>query len=354
MDIQNILTFTIFGNTAQQHFTAGAFLIFFLLVIRFALPLVFAKFQLITERTKSEFDDILLQVFQRIPRIFYVLFAFLITLKFFLKLSTDFEIVVNGVLLILIVFELIRMAQAILFYCLQNSSVGKDKTSLQGVKMITKFFLWALGVLIVLSNLGFDITALAASFGIGGIAVALAAQNILGDLFASFTLYFDKPFAVGDYIILANLDGNGTQGGVVQKIGLKTTRIKTLQGEELVVSNKELTETRVRNFKQLKRRRVQFGIGVTYDTPEEKLARIPEIIKNIVEAVELAEFDRAHFKEFSDSSLNFDIVYFVDSSLYVDYMDTQQDINLKIVKAFHAEGINMAFPTRTIYMKQGD
>ena len=199
----------------------------------------------------------------------------------------------------------------------------------------------------VLSNLGVDVTTLIASLGIGGLAVSLALQPLFQDMFSAFSLIIDKPFQAGDFIV------TGDFKGTVKKVGLKTTRLQSLQGEELIISNSELTTARIQNFKRLQKRRIVFGIGVTYDTPTKKLKTIPETIEKIITAQEGADFERAHFWQFADSSLNYEIVYFVDNADYAVYMDIQQSINMQILEAFEKDGIEMAFPTRTVHMVQG-
>lgn len=232
-------------------------------------------------------------------------------------------------------------------FTLTTRSNTRNETAIFGIKLIAKILLWAIAILMVLSNWGVNISALAASMGIGGIAIALAAQNILSDLFSSFSIYLDKPFEIGDYIVI------GADRGTVQKIGLKTTRIQTLQGEELVVSNQELTTTRVQNFKKMTERRINFSVGVTYDTPTEKLKKIPEILEKIISSESKARFDRVHFASFDDWALRFDAVYYVLSQDYAEYMDMQQVMNFSIKEAFESESIEMAFPTQTIHVVKG-
>jgi len=195
----------------------------------------------------------------------------------------------------------------------------------------------------LLSNIGINVSSLVASLGIGGIAIALAAQSVLGDIFSAFSIYIDKPFQVGDYIDL------GGKTGTIKKIGLKNTRIKTLQGQELIVPNTELTNSHVENYKRMTKRRVAFSVGVTYDTPSKKLEKIPDMVSKVLEKVEGAELDRVHFMSFGDFSLNYDIVYFVNSREYTQYADRQQQINLALFKAFEKAEIEFAFPTQTIY-----
>jgi len=197
-----------------------------------------------------------------------------------------------------------------------------------------------------LSNFGYNISTLIAGLGIGGVAIALALQNILTDIFASFSIYFDKPFQTGDFIIVGN------DLGVVKKIGIKTTRLQTLQGEELVISNKELTETRIHNYKKMQKRRIVFNFGLTYDTSSAKLKKVLQILKGIIDKIEIAELDRVHFNKFGDFSLNFEVVYYLASSDYNEYMDTQQAINLAIKEKFEKDGIKFAYPTQTVFVNK--
>jgi small-conductance mechanosensitive channel len=183
---------------------------------------------------------------------------------------------------------------------------------------------------------------------VGGIAVALAVQNVLGDLFASFSIVLDKPFVIGDFIIV------GDHLGTVEHVGLKTTRIRSLSGEQLVFSNTDLLGSRIRNFKRMYERRVVFSLGVVYQTPARLLEKIPPMLRQIVESREQVRFDRAHFRDFGPHSLNFEIVYWVLSPDYALYMDIQQEINLEIYRRFEQEGIDFAYPTQTLYLRQED
>lgn len=221
---------------------------------------------------------------------------------------------------------------------------GESVTALTLLGFGARVLVWALVLLLALDHLGFDITALVTGLGIGGIAVALAVQNILGDLFASLSIVLDKPFVVGDFIVIENLRGN------VEQIGIKTTRIRSLDGELIVFSNADLLKSRIRNFKRMQERRIQFSFGVTYQTTADKLGQIPQMVCEIVEAKEGARFDRTHFKEYGDSSLNFEVVYYVLSPEFGVYMDIQQAINLELFRKFAEEGIEFAYPTRTLYV----
>ena len=191
-----------------------------------------------------------------------------------------------------------------------------------------------------------DFTGAVVGLGVGGIAIAFALQNTLSDFFSAFSIYFDRPFEIGDFITV------GEYSGTVKNIGIKSTRLKLLAGEELIISNKELTTASVRNFRKLEKRRIVFNIGVTYDTPLEKLKQIPPMITEIIKKVDAAEFERVHFTEFGDCSLKFLVSYYVNSADYATYLETQQSINFAIKEAFEREGIEMAFPTSTVYFKK--
>ncbi|MBI4545411.1 MAG: mechanosensitive ion channel family protein [Gemmatimonadetes bacterium] len=219
-------------------------------------------------------------------------------------------------------------------------------TTINALGFLGRLLLWAVLLLLGLDNLGVDITALVAGLGVGGIAVALAVQNILGDLFASLSIVLDRPFRIGDFIIVDDLMGT------VEHIGLKTTRLRSLSGEQIVFSNADLLRTRVRNFKRMYERRVVFSVGVTYDTPYERLAAIPGMIRDIIEAQHRTRFDRSHFKAFGAFSLDFEVVYYVLDPDYNVYMDVHQSVNLEIFRQFAAEGIDFAYPTQTLYLRQ--
>jgi small-conductance mechanosensitive channel len=220
-------------------------------------------------------------------------------------------------------------------------------TSAAAVGFIMRVALWAVIALMVLDNLGVNITTLVASLGIGGIAVALAVQNILGDLFASLSIVLDKPFVLGDVINVAGV------AGTVEHVGLKTTRVRSITGEQIIFSNADLLKSRIHNMKRLSSRRNLFTVGVTYGTPESELRLIPRLIENIIRAQPHVTFDRAHFSGFGPSSLNFEAVYTVNDADYKLYMDAQQEIYLQLYAAFNERGIEFAFPTQTVHLIDG-
>jgi len=223
---------------------------------------------------------------------------------------------------------------------------GAGTTTVAALSFISKVVLWSIVLLLALENLGFDVTALVAGLGVGGIAVALALQNILGDLFASLSIVLDKPFLVGDYIVVDSLQGT------VEHIGLKTTRVRSLSGEQIIFSNADLLKSRVRNFKRMQERRVAFAFGVTYQTTEAQLTAIPAIVRGVVSAQRDTRFDRTHFQAIGESALTFEAVYYVTNPDYTAFMDIQQAINLALLQRFREEGIVFAYPTRTLVVRQ--
>lgn len=218
------------------------------------------------------------------------------------------------------------------------------RTTFGALRFLVHLVVWSAVVLHVLANLGVDVTALVAGLGVGGVAVALAVQNILGDLFASLSIVLDQPFTVGDFIIVDDFMGT------VEKVGLKTTRLRSLGGEQLIFSNAKLLEARIRNYQRMQERRVVFSVGVTYETPPEQVRAIPGLIREAIEAAPDTRFDRAHFKEYGDSALVMEAVYYVLSPDYNRYMDIQQAINFGLMERFAGRGIDFAYPTRTLHL----
>lgn len=218
-------------------------------------------------------------------------------------------------------------------------------TTLGLVSFAAKFVLFALLFLVALNNLGVDITALVAGLGVGGIAIALAVQNILGDLFASLTIVLDKPFVVGDFVIVDNFKGT------IEQIGLKTTRVRSLSGEQLIFPNSNLLQSRIANYKRMYERRVVFTLGVVYQTPAEKLKRIPAILKEVIEKRSGTRFDRSHFVLYGASSLDFETVYWINDPNYNQFADIHQEVLFEIFERFGREGLDFAYPTQTVFLE---
>lgn len=319
-----------------------AVIVFLILIGLFKLfqKIILKRLKQLAKRTESDVDDTLIKIFQSIKPLFYSFLAFY--LAFQLLSFGDFTArIVSIALIILVFYQIIITVQIFIDYfikrLLKNEKSLESKAAYQMVGKALKGVLWVFVILLILSNLGVNITSLIAGLGIGALAIAFALKGILGDLFASFSIYFDKPFVVGDFIVI------GDKMGVVKKIGLKTTRIQALQGEEIVFSNAKLTSFRVeiQNFKKLKERRINFSFNVPGQTPTIKLNKISETIKEIIKANKLTRFERVHCTEFNKSNLVFEVVYYMQTADFMKYKDCQQEIIFKIKDAFEKQGISL-------------
>lgn len=338
------------GNTLMSYSKVIISFVVLVAVFKSLQWVILKRLAGLAKQTETDIDDTLIQIFKSLRPSFYYFVAFYFALKF-LFITSFVSNLINGILLAWIVYQMITGAQIFVDYAIHKKFEGDSdpgtKAAVGYLNILAKGALWVIGVLLVLSNLGINITSLVAGLGIGGIAIAFALQGILADLFSSFTLYLDKPFQIGDFIVV------GKDSGTVEKIGIKSTRIRARTGEELIISNKELTEVRVQNFKRLTERRSVFSIGVLYETPQSKLKKIPSMVEQIIRSVEKTRFDRTHLKGFGDSALMFEVSYYVQSSDYAEFMDIQQKVNLGIFEIFEKEGISFAYPTQTIHIEKG-
>jgi small-conductance mechanosensitive channel len=339
------------GNSLERWAVALGIFVLLTAALRIAKAVVARRAGELAAKTATTWDDALVATFKATKFWFLAVMAGYVALLT-LTLPDKTKSIVESVTIITMLVQAavwgsVLLTSAIGHYVEQRRETDGDLvTTVSAVSFLAKLVLWSIVVVVALDNVGVNITALVAGLGVGGIAVALAAQNILGDLFASLSIVLDKPFVMGDFIVV------GEQTGTVEKIGLKTTRLRSLSGEQLVFSNNDLLQSRIRNFKRMYERRVVFTLGVTYDTPRPMLEAIPKIIREIIEGRQSARFDRSHFKEYGDSALLFETVYFVLSPSYALYMDLQQDINLAIHARFEENHIEFAFPTRTLWIRQ--
>lgn len=336
----------ILGNMVKNYLIALAAFFVLLVVFKIFQKIIMGRLKKVAQKTRTDADNALIKIVQSIKPPFYFFLAFWLALKF-LYLTEVVDKIIDALLMIWLILLVIKTIQILITYVARRKIREEDsERTVTLVSQISKGIIWILGVLLILQNLGVNITSLIAALGIGGVAIALAAQNILGDLFSSFAIHFDKPFVIGDFIVV------GDEMGTVEKIGIKTTRIRSPQGEEIIISNRELTSARVHNFKRLERRRAVLSIALAYDTPQEKLKKIPEMFKEIIEPIELTTFDRTHLKQFGDSALIFEVVYYAETQDYVKYLDINHQVHLKIKEALKKEKISIAFPTQTIHLKK--
>jgi len=322
-----------------------------LVILKIVKSLIVNRLRALAIKTETDIDDLIVDLLGRTHFILFLLISVYFGSKT-LSLPDSVDNLIRSLAIIAFLMQIAIWGSAVITYCITRYAREKMKvdaasaTTISAFGFIGKWVLWSIIILLSLDNLGFDINALIAGLGIGGIAIALAAQSIIGDLFASISIVLDKPFVVGDFIIVDELMGT------VENIGLKTTRVRSLFGEQIVFSNNDLLSSRVRNYKRMMSRRIIFSLGVIYQIPYEKLAAIPSMIKEIIESHDNIRFDRAHFKEYGDFSLNFEIVYYMLVPAYNIYMDTQESINLAIFKKFEKEGIEFAYPTQTLFVEK--
>lgn len=341
-------------NSTEQLLTALALAVGAFIVLYVARALLTRKLKQWSQRSSTQWDDLLADVVGATHNLMLAGISVLIGLHN-LTLSPKLEqIISHGFTLILISqvgfwgHRAIRGWRTLQIRRSQESENGAAAMNYGVIAFLGEMALWIVLILMILDNLGVNITTLVASLGIGGIAVALAVQNILGDLFASLSIALDKPFVAGDFIII------DTAMGTVKQVGLKTTRIQSLTGEELILSNADLLKSRIRNMKRMEERRIVFQIGLVFGTSSEKLRKANEIIADTVRSQPNARLDRAHFKAIGASSLDFEVVYYVLTPDYNQYMDTQQAINLTLIERLEAEGIEFAFPTQTLHIAKAE
>jgi small-conductance mechanosensitive channel len=346
--MNEVLERTFYQNTLQDYLIAFGITVAVLLLIKSFRRVILRRVQKWAEGTKTSFDDFVVVSFDRFGIPILNIVALYLGLHYLVLSPRISRIIAIGATIAVTILVIRFLANTLLLlmtaYLRRKHHGDDDLNNFGGLKLIINIVIWFVGLAFLFDNLGYDLTAIIAGLGIGGIAIALAAQNILGDLFNYFVIFFDKPFEVGDFVVVDD------KNGVIEHIGIKTTRIKTLSGEQLVFANSDLTSSRIHNFKRMQQRRVLFKIGVTYSTPLDKLTQIPSVIKEIVLEQDPVRFDRVHFQSYGDSSLTYEIVYYVLSSEYNTYMDIQQAINLRIYEEFQKMEVSFAFPSRTLYL----
>lgn len=336
------------GNTVKAYLIAIGAIMLTWVLLRLVKKYLIRLLKNLTSRTSSQFDDLLIQVAEKfiIPYLYLTINYGIINQ---LYLSARATKVLEVAMLFITTWYAVRLIN----FCIQRGvhayfrkreePIEREK-QLNGILMVVKAIVWIFGIVLLIDNLGYNVTTIIAGLGVGGIAIALAAQNILSDLFSYLVIFFDKPFEIGDFITT-----NGHSGSV-EKIGIKTSHLRSPDGQQLVMPNAELVKSVIHNYKRQKRRRIVFRIGVVYSTPAEKIRKIPGWIRELVQKENNVTFDRTHLVAFGSSSLDIEIVYFLESADFMLYMDTHHRICLHIIEKFEQEGIEFAFPTQTIYL----
>jgi small-conductance mechanosensitive channel len=326
-----------YHNTVQEYLIVASIIVFSVLVLKAIKSIIIKRLRIAASKTEGTTDDFIVDGLDRfgLPVVLFGVMAWALQL---LEISDKVSKTIDTTITVIITYYILRFLSSVILMLLQSrirrQEHGEEKIKqLGGLMLVINFFIWIVGIIFLLENLKYDVGAIIAGLGIGGIAIALAAQNILGDLFNYFVIYFDRPFEVGDFIVVDD------KSGTVEYLGIKTTRIRALSGEQLIIGNSNLTGSRIHNFKRMINRRIVFTINVDHRTPLEKVKSIPGILRKIVEEQKPVLFDRAHFAAYGDWSLKFEVVYFVLSDDFNKYMDVQQNINYRIREEFEKNGI---------------
>lgn len=345
------LNISIFQNSLSIYLQALVTFLGLLLALSVFKRILVRYLGRMAKRTVTDFDDFVVSLLAGIGMpVFFVVSLYFATLP--LQLSETIRMLVRYAMVIVVTIRSVQLFQEIVKYGIGKAYRRRMKSDDPSIELmvtsiagITQWIIWVLAVIFILDNMGINISTFVAGIGIGGVAVAMASQAILGDAFSALSIFLDKPFEIGDFIIL-----DGDYLGTVEHIGIKTTRLRSLSGEQLVFSNSDLTKSRIKNYKRMQTRRIAFKIGVVYQTPFEQVKKIPEMIKEIFKHVKEVRLDRVHFQSFGDFSLAYEIVYYVNSADYNIYMDKQQEINFALMEEFEREGISFAYPTQTLYV----
>ena len=346
----DFLSRSFLGNTALEWLIALVVAGVVWATVRIGVRVLLSRMKALAAKTETDVDDLITELLEKTKGLFVALVAFYAAGRS-LELPAEVDALMTRLVVLGFLIQGALWANGIVNYVLGSWARRKFEgdptitTAMGSVGFLIRLGVWATFGMLALDNLGIDVGPLVASLGIGGLALGLALQGTLSDLFASFSIVFDRPFAVGDYIQVGSL------GGTVQHVGLKTTRVTALTGEQLVFSNSDLLGSRIQNFQRREERRCAFTLGVTYETSPEQLARVPALIREIIESQENTRFDRSFFMTFGDSALNIETVYYMQVPDFATYGATHHAINLEIFKRFAAEGIEFAYPTQTVHVQ---
>ena len=344
----------LFGNPAWRWLLFATVLILALIGLRLLRRWALKRIETLAATTTTDIDDLLAQLVERTHGLFLLVVALFLAARP-LELTAGVETGVRRIFAIALFLQAGlwggRLVNWLIERQLRRREAEEPDAPRAAILSLFGFFgqvaVWSVVMLLALDNLGVDVTGLIAGLGIGGIAVGLALQNVLQDTFASLSIILDKPFEVGDFLVVGDFQGT------VEKIGIKSTRLRSLSGEQIVMGNDDLLSSRIRNYKRMMERRAVFGFGILYDTPADTVERIPGIVREIIESMDQTRFDRAHFKGFGDSSLEFEVVYYVEVPDYPVFMDIQQEINLRLMRRLEELDVEFAFPTRTVILSPG-
>jgi len=341
------------GNTLYSYAYAVIFFFVILGLLYFFKNAIISRLKAMAAATETGLDDLAVELLSEFRWFEYLLLAFYLAVRH-LDRNPLFSKALNLLLLLVFTYKAIQIIHRLINYWInkiaaqRNLSATARVSVVNSTQIILNAVVWVAAALFVLDNLGVNISTVLTGLGIGGVAVALAAQAILGDLFNFFVILLDKPFNIGDFVVSDNISGT------IEHIGLKSTRIRSISGEIVVVSNSNLLASRIKNFRHMAKRRVVFKTGVVYQTKPERLKRVTALIKEVVAAQGSAEFERSNLLALGDFSMDFETVYYINSPDYNLYIASHERILLGIMDAFAKEGIKFAYPTQTLFINKGD
>lgn len=343
--IEEITHTRILGNTVLDYLVFAGILLAGSVIIWFLRVVALARLKQWAEKSKTTIDDFFAAMLRQslVPLLYFgLLYVGIKSLVLHPLVGRIFDVL--GV--VVFTYVGIRFVTSLIEYVLAGRRRGHvdAENTVKAILPAIHVVVWTMGVLYLLENLGFKISAVIAGLGITGIAVALAAQAVLKDAFSYFAILLDRPFEVGDFIIVGDVMGS------VERVGVKTTKLRSLSGEQIICSNSDLTDSRVRNYKRMSSRRVAFTLNLSYETPRDRVEKIPGLVKSILGDIARVTVDRVHFAAYGDFSLKFEVVYYVLDSDYNLFMDIQQQINLRIMEVFEKEGVRFAYPTQSLYL----
>ena len=350
MDWEKLLNTSLLGNAASEWALALMVASGVWGALFFARGLLRRRFSAIAERTQTPIDDAVVRVLSHTRWFFLLAISVYAAVPFVELADRVSEWVERGVLLCAALqvgawaSASIRIGIEIWMASRPESAAGQSTTVATAIRFAFNAIVWGFVFVFALSNVGIEVSALLAGLGVGGIAVALALQNVLGDLFASVSIYLDRPFDIGDFIVLDDLKGT------VEKVGLQSSRIRSLTGEEIIIPNRSLIDQRIKNMRRLPERRSIVKIGVTYDTAAGKLGRVPQLVAESVARAAPLKLERCHFVAYGDFSLVFEFAITIDTGDYVKFLDAQHALYLELHRVFESNEIEFAFPTQTLHL----
>ena len=336
-----------FGITLKRWLIAAATMGGVYIALALLQRFVVRRLGALAQRTETRWDDFAIEIARRTRPYFLALIAAYAATRV-VPLPGRAERIVSAIAVVVLLIQAGVWGNGLITFGAEHYSRKRTpddigtRTTITAIGYAARFALWMLLVVTALQNFGINVTALVTGLGIGGIAIALAVQNILGDLFAALAIVLDQPFVVGDSVQVDNVEGT------IEHVGLKTTRIRSIRGEQVVIANADLLKSRIRNYKRMQHRRAVFNLDLSFDTPPDKIARVPGIVRQIVEKQSNVRFDRSHWLTIEPTGLRVETVYNVLDADYMKYADVQQAINVEVLRALQKESIQLGYSTRTL------